>query len=153
MWSRFDEQYIFPKTSYVENWTPWNVVENVISKKLIYNTIFFPQTSWRTEVWVDEKYSFHRFCGKLNSMELVENIFAVEFGYPVVDEFTLETDFWSYISKMFWWLILLVKNTVCIWLHFREMTFQWWLSQYFKSLPRLSLTLQITGEAKIHMST
>ena len=53
------------------------------------------------KVWIDGKYSFHRFCGKLNSMELVENIFAVEFGFPVVDEFTLEIDFWSYISKMF----------------------------------------------------
>ena len=72
---------------------------NIQKINLQYN-FFFSQNSWRTEVWVDGKYSFHRFCGKLNSMELVENIFAVEFGFIVVDEFTLEIDFWSYL-KMF----------------------------------------------------
>ena len=71
---------------------------NIQKINLQYN--FFPQTSWRTEVWVDGKYSFHRFCGKLNSMELVENIFPAEFGYPVVNEFTLEIYFWSYFKDV-----------------------------------------------------
>ena len=33
-------------------------------------------------------------------MELVEHIFAVEFGFPVVDKFTLEIYFWSYFKDV-----------------------------------------------------
>ena len=46
-----------------------------------------------------ENMIFHDFCGKMNSTEFVENKFAMEFGFPGVDDFTL-VHFFSKKSSM-----------------------------------------------------
>ena len=48
-----------------------------------------------------ENMIFHDFCGKMNSTEFMESKSPVEFGLPLVDEFTLvenlSTNFWCMI--------------------------------------------------------
>ena len=38
---------------------------------------------------IEGRHILHEFCGKLNSTELMESKFPVEFGFPGIDEFTL----------------------------------------------------------------
>ena len=58
----------------------------------------FPQILWQQDS-IDGKHIFHDFCGKMNSTEFVENKFAMEFGFPVVNDFTL-IHFFSKKSSM-----------------------------------------------------
>ena len=64
-------------------------VENVLSIKTpVENN--FPQNKIPILCrWINWNVHFHNFWGKINSTELMENKFSVEFGFPEVDDFTL----------------------------------------------------------------
>ena len=49
-----------------------------------------------------ENMIFHDFCGKMNSTEFMESKSPVEFGLPLVDEFTLVEN----LYPNFWCMIV-----------------------------------------------
>ena len=67
-------------------------VENVLSINYIKTPVEnnFPQNRIPLLCrWINWNVHFHDFWGKINSTELMENKFSVEFGFPEVDDFTL----------------------------------------------------------------